>query len=532
MVIGIVSFILGLYFCLFQEINTDDETWFLQIVNRIVSGEKLYKEVFFSSTPLSVYLAAMCCKFSGAELILLRGLLALYFSLSVVFSCAILRQLKVTSTFSVFLILTFFLFSHPQASWGFSGYNGLAKVFFLGCFLFTLKWIRIPSLSHLLLSSLCAGLAFCAKQNVGLLAFAGILTTYTFYRRDVGPQGRKASREVLIILATFFLTACAGLFPIFYQHSFKEFFEHCFFNKKNYFLLNHCNYFLFPSSWDSYSIFIFAAPALLSAAYLFSRKNSDPYFAAVWIFLIASVVTLFPRPDNIEKMTFVPVVFIVLYYSYSYMKERMSSHIVKTMKYGSACWIIVGMSLYTFSSLNELFSGKNEFSTLPHFRSVFINSHCYKHWRAMKNQFASFPQNKYTNVFFLSTHAGFYYLLFDVKNPTFFDYPIKTALDSRGEVQLEKQIQSGQILTVFTDHANWSNWNQLQPSCRPYRLENFIKQNMEPEYVIDEGSLTMVFQVYKKNQLPNIIGFDGVKRCKLLHLPLKQMTLTRAASLE
>ena len=41
----------------FSGVNTRDEAWFLQVVARVADGDVLYGDVFFGSTPLSVWLA-------------------------------------------------------------------------------------------------------------------------------------------------------------------------------------------------------------------------------------------------------------------------------------------------------------------------------------------------------------------------------------------------------------------------------------------------------------------------------------------
>lgn len=512
-VIGILSLFLGLFFCLFQEINTDEETWFLQIVNRVLSGEKLYKEVFFTSTPLSVYIGALCCQFSGAELIVVRGLLALYFSLSIILSCLILKELKITTSF-LLILLACFLIIHPQMTWGFPGNYPLAKVFFLACFLFAIKWINIPSLLNLIFSSFFAALAFCTQQNVGILAFLSLFTIFFVYRQKIGPQGRKISKEIMAMLISYFVTILVCLFPVFYQHAERQFLD-CLLNVKTIFSMEHCHYFARPSSWDFYSAFIFAAPVFLGISFLFTKKFADRYFAIVWIFLIYSALILLPQADHMQKMIFIPMAIITLTYSYSQIREKVSKLLSKGMKYSSACWIAVGLSTSVKPPLTTLFTKKNVFSTLPHFRYIFMDTRCHKHWQGMRKQFPSFFGNKYTNTFFLSTHAGFYYLLFDLKNPSPFDYPIKSLVGRKGELEIEKEIKSKRIQNIFTDHDSWTNWTHLPPQRRLYHLEKFIKQNMDPEYVIDEGSLNKIFQVYKHNEYPSVIGFDGIRRSKI-----------------
>jgi len=175
---GVLCAFLCVWFCVFQEINTDDETWFLQVINRVLSGDVLYRDVFLGVTPLSVYIPAFFCWIFGSELLVVRLVHALYFVVGIFLSCGILKELKVSSWLSSLFILSFFVFVHSQSAWGFSGYNALATGFFLACFYFTLRWINGFSIWQLALAAVMTGLCFCAKQNVGALAFICLLVIF------------------------------------------------------------------------------------------------------------------------------------------------------------------------------------------------------------------------------------------------------------------------------------------------------------------------------------------------------------------
>lgn len=483
------SFLLCLYFCLFQEINLDDETWFLQVVRRTVSGEKLYRDIFLGTTPLSVYVAGFFCRLFGSELLVVRGVLALYFSLSTLFSCLIYRELKGNKAISLLFILAFFVFSHAQASWGFSGYNGLARVLFLGTVFFAIKAIHPPSFFFLLLSSVFAGLCFCAKQNVGLIAFLCLLAVFLL----------KAKKKRLVgifgISLSFFLICWLCLSPLIFEGGWNAFIEYCFENKKYYVQAEHCPYFLLPPSWNSFSLYIFAWPFLLILSYGAMRKNESPYKNALWIFLGGSLLTLFPRPDNIQKMTFIPLSLLILAYCYQSCKDLLSRKIQRMVEYGTASWILLAFILCLGTPIIKLAGGKLCRSDLPHFRCLFLEKNTYRHWKKAQMQFSA--QARSEPSFFLSTHAGFYYLLFDLKNPTPFDYPIQPALGYHGEKQIEENIRSQKIKNVYQDHHSWGNWEFLQSDRRPLDLEAFIRENMIEITGIYQGVPASLFQIFK-----------------------------------
>ncbi|MBU6447015.1 MAG: hypothetical protein KGQ49_06420, partial [Verrucomicrobia bacterium] len=136
--------------------------------------------------------------------------------------------------------------------------------------------------------------------------------------------------------------------------------------------------------------------------------------------------------------------------------------------------------------------GKTRLSSVPHFRGIVMDRLCHRHWQRMRREFE--PPGE--RVFFLSTHAGFYYLLFNLSNPTPFDIPIHPALGCGGEKQLILALQE-QELRVIRDHPYWSNWWQMNTTRRPYELEAFIESQMVQKTDGVPGFDT-IFQIFTK----------------------------------
>ena len=481
---GAVAFLLSLFFCVFQEVNTDDETWFLQVVNRVLSGDTLYRDVFFGATPLSVYISAFFAKILGSELLVMRGVLALYFVISILISCAILKELHVKNPYSFLFFLSFFIFAHFQAAFGYSGYNALSKLFFLPCLYFSLRWLKRLSHRHLALAAGFAGLCFCSKQNVGALAFLCILSVLL-----VTKKARVKQLMVVCFSSLSVIVFC--LFPTWIQGGWDAFIDYGFLNKKNYIHLETDGYFVVPHPWNHYSVLILVAPfLLLLLLFLYKRtKNVDLHSKILWIFLIGSIVNLYPRPTNDQKMICIPFFLITIVYLYDRIPIKWKSQI----KIALCCWFGIALIFLVKKPLIPFLQKEHSLSVVPHFRGIAMETNCHLHWANMKKQFsAEFDGN---NFFFLSTHAGFYYLLFDLHNPTPFDYPIHTAYGLSGEQKVVEMIKNSHINTVIQDHPHWSNWWTVKKR-RPFQLEKTIAETMTEEPLIEEGSLKRVFQVY------------------------------------
>lgn len=467
LIAGTIVFLIGLYFCLFQEVNRDDETWFLQVVNRVLQGEVLYRDVYLGVFPLSVYTTALFCWPFGAELVIARGVLALYFTVGVLLACAILKELKVTSRFSLCFIFSFFVFSHFQSSWGYSGYNGLAKVFFLACFLYALK-------GKLSIAGICSGLCFCAKQNVGLIAFFVLLAISAAAIVKKQLTIKEGIKKAGYASLAFSLVVAICFFAVFLQGGHTQLIDYAFLNKTRYLHADHTPYFLIPSNWDSYTLFIFAFPVLFILAFLISfphlkkEKGMEPFI--VLLFFAGSLLNLFPRADNPQKMTFIPFALITL----CYLCNKIA-HFEKAVKV-FGCWVVLFFTLLLSSQFKEFMDQPRKTAKITHFHRIYLKPSEYLHWKSLKENFLA--QHNGDPIFFLSTHCGFYYLLFDIHNPTPYDYPIHPALGCRGEEEIVQKIASRHIAKVYMDLPNLSNWETQLPDRHPLHLEAFLNHHM------------------------------------------------------
>ncbi len=498
--IGVVLVILCAGFCLFQEINTDDETWFLQVVNRVISGEVLYRDVYLGVTPLSVYFSQFFCRIFGCELLVNRGLLGLYFIASGLMACGILKELKVSNPFSIVFLLAFFVFTHQQSTWGFSGYNALAKVFFLGACYFALRWVnRITSFNSLGIAACFAALCFCSKQNVGVLALFCLFFTLIMIGRIKTFRLLQSLKGLAILGGAFCLTTTLCLVPIFFQGSSSHFWDYAFWNKKRYLATQHLTYFLTPENWDSYSLFIFTGPALLVLLCLFTyfhlKKKQEIKWSVFFIFLIGSVCSLYPRPDNPHKLLCIPFALIAIRYCYDHFKSYQFTGLKISLGICFSALIVISFN----KPAAEWSCDEKRACRIPHFYGIVMDKQCDKHWKSMKKNFASL--NLRDHCFFLSTHGGFYYLLFDLKNPTPFDYPIHTALGCQGEEEIQQKIQSFEIDHVIIDHEKWSNWMTVPSDRRPYQLEAFLHDKMQLKDVEHQGVFKGVFQSFERRNL-------------------------------
>ena len=382
-------FLAAAFFALVQEINTDDETWFLQVLHRFLSGEKLYKEIFLGVSPLSVYITALPMFFLGHELLIARLVLVLYFTLGVYFMLLIMKELKIERYGTPLFFLGCFVLAHPQTNWGFSPYNPLAKVLLLATFWTALKWNAsleesLPARPWiwLLFSACMAALCFAAKQNVGGIAALCALANCFVQRKKTGLF------DMSIFIAMFFFVLALLFLPIFLQDAFDSFLHYGIFHKTRYLSMRDNTYFLDFKDWSLYSICIYLLPFALSLGGLLSFRKKGTHKHTFLIFLIGGALVLFPRPDNMQKIAFVPFALLGVLYFYSLLERQIPSRVQLFTKWSlvfAFSWVLLLPLKGTFTGL---FEGELVFSSIPKLRWIVMPKACHSHWLRMKQEFS------------------------------------------------------------------------------------------------------------------------------------------------
>ena len=115
-----------------------DETWFLQIVRRILSGEVLYRDVEYGATPLALYVTVPFVALFGAQLLVIRSVYMVFFAGSVLLARKISQQLARSPGAGAGVVLALCVYAQPRSLLPL--YNPLAYLFLLGCLTAALRW--------------------------------------------------------------------------------------------------------------------------------------------------------------------------------------------------------------------------------------------------------------------------------------------------------------------------------------------------------------------------------------------------------
>ncbi len=265
--IGLVFFSFGML-SLLRGVNPYDESWFLQVLNRVQQGEVLYRDIFCGVLPLSVYLPLPLIRFFGAEVLVLKALVALCYAASAVMTLAIVRQMaadresplanpvaapaagsaahRLDARWKKFISrqarystpwlaapgLALLVWAAPQ---GHSLYPPLAYCMLMACMAMALLWRRRGISGRLVFfGGILAGLCFGAKQNIGVfagMALAAILLLQGWSHRA---NFRSLIKPGALLAAGFALPVGILLIPVALSGGWKMLLDYGFTNKTTY----------------------------------------------------------------------------------------------------------------------------------------------------------------------------------------------------------------------------------------------------------------------------------------------------------
>ncbi len=449
-----------------------DESWMVLVANRLAHGERLYQDVFCGVTPLALQLQVAFQAVFGPSIAVLRGLSYLVYALSALVVLSTGITLRLSRSQLAFLLVSTLVWTVPD---GTAIYSYWAVLFALSAQYCALRSVRsLNPARWIAAAGVGAGLAFAAKQNVGLLCLAALLAALAFSR----------TRRLLPLAAgAFAFAAAVPLVPIALTGGLPALFHFGFLNKTVYAraaALPYWNYVhLTPLAlWQNSGLrsgtllwgqsLLYLAPLLLLAIPLQARKRH----ATLWMqlaFTIAAFGFVYPRPDRVHMILCAPFVALSL------ARLLPRSGVVRW-----AAWGFGALLLLQFAFWGRMLS-KPFPATLPG-RDAF-------HSLRLTRDFATFAEAAATQlpprqpdargIFLLHPLASTLYLAAGVPNPTPYDFPLNSAFGPHGQSQLIQQLRDGKIPAVCLPDEIWTTDPQWR-GFAPDQLINYVRTEMTP----------------------------------------------------
>jgi len=157
-------------------VNHADEAWFLWVAIRANHGAHLYRNVYYVSTPLAMWLMQAAVWAFGPHVAVERALASALFSVSALLVWRIGDRVSVSRGVRAVAVLGLFVFASPVAHFA-SIYSMLAVTLALAAMLAALHAVASTGRAvgrWSLVAGLLCGLAFASKPNTGLLAVLAV----------------------------------------------------------------------------------------------------------------------------------------------------------------------------------------------------------------------------------------------------------------------------------------------------------------------------------------------------------------------
>jgi hypothetical protein len=464
-----------------------DDSWFLQLANRLVSGDALYRQVYLHVTPLSVYLLALPTAVFGPEMLALRIEVALVFGAVVVVTCRINEQLGATRRYSPLLVIALFAFASPARMALISFYSHVTNCFLIAAFSTWLSFRASGNKRYLYVTGVLLGACFAAKQNTGGFGVAALIVA-EIARGLVDKEGlASAIRNLSRAAAAFLVVVVIGLLPIVLTGSLADFIDQDFTGQDTYFKYGGL-WFLkpiyslrevaaHPLSLDALRFINGALPFLLPFAlvplFLMVFAHEDArrraLLVAIVAFSAAAFAIVYPRSDPHHMIFAMPMLIIALAYSWRRLAPLYPPKATKLVRITG--FTVSGgiLALMTTSAIQRIQPSVGVMSQIPHFRGLILPRYLHVPLSGNVSRLGEFPRDGKT--FLLGAHASMYYIAGAMKNPTRYDYPTIVSLRPSGIKEVEEMISDGRIQRVCFTAGD-------DPILELVELKRWIRKNM------------------------------------------------------
>jgi hypothetical protein len=496
----LLLFIYGMGFSITSGVGFADESWFLQVLHRVSSGEVLYRDVFYGATPLPIYVSLIPVYVLGAEILVLKAVVSAFFVLTVLVACRVAVRLGCEPKRIALVVGALLVYAPPDPN---SAYSPVSYFFLLLCFLFTLSWLDAGKKTALAMASAAAALSFLSKQNIGVLAFlALVFTVFMASRRDTGLGSRVCLSSILLAMGTFLGVTLAGLLPIVLTGGFEQLMDYGFLNKGTYLQTAGISYvaklkdffavFTSPSVQNLVVTYM-ALPILLPfftfsflvAAWVLSNATRRRVCECAFFFSAVAFMGAFPRFDFVHLFGVVPIIVLGLACGWHGIRKHLSRRLAQSVAVVVCLWLMIGLGADLTHRVLLLGSDSYRVSSLPHFQGALFPAPFYNYLLDYRKALAEHAPDG--QILLIFPDAGLSYLISGLKNPTPFDYPLVSAFGLTGEESVIRQLAAGQIRTVCMR----SLMNTGLESLRPARLEDYVRSQMQP---IEDLGLCTVYR--------------------------------------
>jgi len=461
-----------------EAFNIADEAWFLQVVDRVRSGDVLYRDIAYGAGPLPVYVTTVVSYVVGLDVFAVKLVVVACLAAAGALTWTIGERLGFGTLGRVVIVGSLLYVSPPPEA---PPYAPGAEVFALLTLLAMVS--RSTTARTAALAGSGAGLAFVCKQNVGVLVFCAFVCDLL-----ISPRGRQRARSLLF--ASLGCVASAGLclLPVVVTGAFGRFVDYGFTGKGEY-IHTHASYVDALHRVEHFAVTarspgqaetaFWALPALLplvalaaAIALLALRARTRVPFAIPLVAAsCASALALYPRADAVH-VAYVSAPFVILTaYALSVLRPHVRPNVARLCFVAVSLVVAAAVVLVAKLSIRTAVEPDARLSTIPHFRGAFISLGEERKYLAQAEALRAAAGSR--PLFILVPNAAFAYLTAGIRNPTAFDFPYNSTFGRDGERRVVDEIAAGRIRRVCLGDVDEFNGRE------PQRLVRYVRANMD-----------------------------------------------------
>jgi hypothetical protein len=200
----------------------------------------------------------------------------------------------------------------------------------------------------------------------------------------------------------------------------------------------------------------------------FIDKSERRQVVVMFCFLVASWLSIYPRADLVHIVFATPGFLIAAIYSWHVVRVRMAAALARVLSITLWLVVLAGISLKLILSYRDVTSTTYVWADLPYLRYKLLRASEQVSIRNQAQWLADHTAGE--SLFILSPDASLYYLISGRKNPTPFDFPLKSAFGTSGVKEVMMALEQRRIRAVCMQKIAWP--------LAPVELESYVESTL------------------------------------------------------
>jgi len=475
-------------------VNHADEAWFLWVAVRSNHGAHLYRDVYYVSTPLAMWLMQAAVWVFGPHVAVERALAAALFSISALLIWRIGARVSVSRLARATVVVAMFVFASPVAHFA-SIYSMLAVTLSLGAMLAVLRAVASNGRAvgrWCLIAGLLCGFAFASKPNTGLLAALAVCAVIiATTRRAHGPATTRIGIATVVVGSA--ATAALTVVPFIASGTFNDLIGNVFTGKSDYFSavgspllpgLQHLIDTLGAGTIGTQVVaFDILAPvvvvAMFGVAWWRTRERTSPEFVALVAFTVVGIGAAAPDfgPQHVTEamplLLVLPVFALARTRPFAWHRRTWPRVVVVV---ATTSLVLVASIAVAADAQSPSVTPNDRIvaSALPYLDGQPISA---IHEANVLRDGRELHRRTGGHVFIVEASAAQFYLTGALTDPTPYDFPARSDLGPGGEAGAITYVQRHHVRWLCIPHARRHHVHAT--GATPLHLEQYVRAHMK-----------------------------------------------------